>query len=491
MAKGAAWMVLFKLADRTLGLCSIVVLARLLNPDDFGLVALATAVIAILAVLGNFSFDVALIQRKDSDRTYYDTAWTFNVLIGACTGMVVATLAHPAATFYQDSRLADVMYVLALCPIIGSFEKIGVVSFRKEMQFHKEFAFMLTKKAVSVVTVLTLAFALKTYWALALGILVSTTAGAALSYVMSSYRPRLSLGRRKELMNFSSWTLVHNLLNFASTRFGDFVIGKTSGAAALGTYGLALEVATLPTTELGAPINRAVFPAYAKMSHDRAAMQNGYLRVLGILALLTIPAALGIAAVAPVLVPVIFGAKWLAAVPLLQILAAYGLIQALQNNVGPLYYAMGKPRIAALMALAYNFLMIPGIVFGSLHWGSTGAAIALLVASIVIVPINVSLALWMLKLRVWHFAAEVWRPACAGAIMLGVVLAVRQQLRSVTDFPGPLATLIILVLAGGLTYLAAIALLWTMTGRPTGAESSIVEQIHARWATWSAERSRQ
>jgi lipopolysaccharide exporter len=119
MAKGAAWMVLFKLLERSIGLFSMLFLARILMPADFGLVSLATATIAILEVLGSFSFDIALIQRKESDRSHYDTAWTFNVIVGVLACLAVFLLAQPAASFYEDSRLKNLLYLLAFGPLLS------------------------------------------------------------------------------------------------------------------------------------------------------------------------------------------------------------------------------------------------------------------------------------------------------------------------------------------------------------------------------------
>src|SRR2546427_12850210 len=111
MATGAAWTVLFMLIDRCMGLISTVILARLLVPEDFGLIALATSVIAILELLGAFGLDTALIQQPDAGRQQFDTVWTFNVLFGLGMGLVVACLAAPAAGFYGDPQLVSVMEI--------------------------------------------------------------------------------------------------------------------------------------------------------------------------------------------------------------------------------------------------------------------------------------------------------------------------------------------------------------------------------------------
>src|SRR5438105_1654780 len=136
IAAGAAWMVGFKLLDRLIGVLSIVILARLLVPADFGLVALATAVVAMIELLSAFNFDAALIQSQHAVRTHYDTAWTLNIALGTICALLVAVAAFLAASFYEDPRLGPVMLWLALATWIRGLENVGVIDFRKELKLH-------------------------------------------------------------------------------------------------------------------------------------------------------------------------------------------------------------------------------------------------------------------------------------------------------------------------------------------------------------------
>jgi O-antigen/teichoic acid export membrane protein len=474
MAAGATWMVLLKLVERLVGLASIAVLARLLIPADFGLVALATAIVAVLEVLGAFSFDIALIQKRDASREHFDTAWTFNVIVGTVACGILLLLAPGIAAFYDEPRLAPVVLALSAAPLIGSLENIGVVAYRRDMEFHRDFKFLLTKKLLAVGLTLVLAVVLRSYWALVAGILAGRLAGTVLSYMIHEYRPRLSLSRRKELMGFSAWLLATNVASFVSNRSGDFIIGKTVGTAGLGVYGIASEISNLPTTELVSPINRAVFPGYAMMSHDRRVLSDGYFRVLGLIAAITIPAALGIAYTADVFVPLVFGSKWMEAIPLIKVIAFYGIIQALQNNIASVHYALGKPRIVTIMGIVYSAILVPALIVFSTRWGVMGAAYALLVVVALIAPINIYKVLDRLDAPFTDFLREVWRPALAGA---GMCLAVH-FLRTALGSSIPLLwTLLLLMITGALTYALLLFGAWRVAGRPAGAERVLVERL--------------
>ena len=247
MARGAMWMVAWRLADRTLGLASTVVLARLLVPADFGLVAMATSVIALLELLTAFSFDTALIQNQRTERRHYDTAWTLGVVFGLFNGLVLVGFAIPASRFYAEPRLEAVLYCLAFTSLIGGLANIGTVAFRKDLQLGKEFQFQMTRRVIMVIVTVVLAILFRSYWALVIGTLVSSALGTVISYAMHPYRPRFSLAGWNDLIHFSKWLLLVNFLNFVQNRSVNFIVGKVSGAPSLGLYSIAYEISTLPS----------------------------------------------------------------------------------------------------------------------------------------------------------------------------------------------------------------------------------------------------
>ena len=162
MAKGAAWMTTFRIIDHCIGMVSTAILARLLVPADFGLVALATSMIAVLEVLGAFGLETALVQHVNVSRQHFDSVWTFNLLFRMSLGVVVIALAWPIAIFYRDPRFFPCLLVLALRQAIQGLENVGIVAFRKELTFDKEFKFLVTKgMSRTVLVTLPLAYFLR------------------------------------------------------------------------------------------------------------------------------------------------------------------------------------------------------------------------------------------------------------------------------------------------------------------------------------------
>lgn len=474
-------MVFARLATRGLGVVSTLVLARVLMPEDFGLIAMATSIVGLTELLRAFGFDTALIQDQNAQREHYDTAWTLNALLGIAAGALVALLAWPTAAYYTESRIALVMLALAAGIAIQGFENVGVVDFRKYLRFDREFVFMLGAKIAAFVATVSAAFWLRNYWALVIGILAGRTWSLGASFWMHSFRPRLSTSAWRELLGFSKWLLLNNFLLFLKARASDFVIGRISGARALGLFSISDELSNLPTTEIVMPINRAVYSGYAQIGGDRTRLRNGFLNVISVIGAFAIPAGAGIAATAPLLVPLALGNQWLEAIPLIQVLAFYGVLMAMQTNTLYIYIALGVPRTAMLLNALHVALLVPALVVLTNHDGVTGAAWACLAVAVVTTPVNIAVLVRRLDLRLRELVAVVWRPLVAATVMFfSVQTVVAPAADPSTAGAGLLWSAARFGLAvgfGAALYAALLWLLWLLSRRPAGIESELIGRL--------------
>ena len=470
IAKGAAWMMGFKLFDKSVGLISTLVLARVLTPSDFGLVAMATAVVALLELMGAFGFDSALIQRQNTERRHYDTAWTFNVLFGVCIAAMLVLLAVPAAGFYREPRLALMLPVLAIGALIGGFENIGTVAFRKELNFSMEFKFLLAKRLASFAVTVSLALAYRSFWALIAGTIAGKLIAVLISYRLHPYRPRLTLAARADLLHFSKWLFISNLIQFLHSRSTDFILGRTVGSHGLGIYNIAAEIATMPSTELIAPLNRAVYPAYARLATTPNKLHERFFEVFGIISLIAFPVSVGLYCISGLLVSLLLGSQWMGAVPIMQIVGLAGLVGALQSNMYLVILAMGQPKANTLLSASLLVVSLPAIIFASLKYGAVGAAYAnfgaalLGFAGIVIVFSRVT------GITIRSLFALMWRPLLASGAM---ALALRESAALLSrQWPHAqdIVQLLTLLPVGVFSYLAALLVCWLIAGRPAGAE---------------------
>jgi len=474
---GAAWMVLFKILERSIGLVSTIILARLLLPQDFGLIAMAMSIIAACELLYAFSFDLALIQKQQATQAHYDTAWSFNVVFGVVSAVVLVAIAPLASAFYEEQRLELVIYFLAVGMLITSLQNIGVVDFRKKMEFNKEFKWLLSKKIVAFIVTVSLAFTLKSYWALIVGMLSGKLTATILSYYMHPYRPRISFAASRELFGFSTWLLFNNILFFLKLRAADFVIGRIAGSKALGFFSISYEISNLPTTELIAPINRAVFPGYATMSKDLQQLRQGFINVLAIIMFFALPIGVAVSLTSVLFVPILLGEKWLDIIPVIQVLAFFGVVSAMQTNIGSVFLALGKPKIITYMALLYVVILIPSLIYAVQSWGILGAAWTYLAVSILTMPLSYHLVLKATHSSWVSICSIFWRPAIASIIMYFCIANYLSLFGAQSGMLVSLFGLLSSMIIGAALYVIVTLLFWTLFGKPCGSESIVLERL--------------
>jgi len=477
-------MVLARGLDRVLGLVSTLILARLLAPDDFGLIAMAMSFVALLDLLRAFGLDIVLIQHERPERVHYDTAWTMNVLVSAGVSATLIALAQPVASFFAEPELVWVMLALGLGPWLESFRNIGVVDFRRTLDFEREFRFLFYSRITRFLVTVPLAFMLRSHWALVCGMLAGRLADVAFSYGMSAYRPRPALTAWRELFGFSKWLLLNNLVQLLTQRSADFVIGRIAGARSLGLFNVSQEIALLPSSELAAPINRALLPGYARQAGDRDGLRRSLLDVVSMIALITLPTGAGLIATAHLIVPILLGSQWLDAIPLVPVLALFGLVNALGSNTGALFIAIGHPRFVFVVAVVQLVILVPGLLYGVGQTGAIGAAWAYVASALVVVPLSYGVLLQELGLGLHLLFARLWRPLVAtGAMLLAVRLA-PVGTRATDPTLELIGGLLGLVALGALVYVGTVAVLWRMSGRPSGAERFILREIETRLVAW-------
>ena len=251
------------------------------------------------------------------------------------------------------------------------------------------------------------------------------------------------------------------------------------GSHALGVYTIAYEISNLPTTELVAPINRAVLPGYSKMACDIALMRQGFLNVLSMIALCALPAGIGIAIVADLMVKVVLGSKWQEAVPLIQVLAISGAITALQTNTGSLYMALGKPRYLTFISSVNVFLVfIPLLITLLKLHGVLGIAEAYLCSNLIMWPINYFIVGRLIQLSYLEMCSVIWRPFLACGLMAVGIIYGRDYMNIIYPIDIDEVRLVLEVVIGAFIYMIGVLLFWVASRFPDGAEKFILRKLN-------------
>lgn len=472
LAHGSAWMVGLRWAMRGLGLASTFVLARLLSPGEFGVVAMAMLVVGLVEVFGHAGQHLALIRLPNPVRADYDAAWTLGILIALAVALATWAVAPLAAWYFHDARVPWLIRLLALRPLLGSLDNIGVVAFRKELRFGREFAFLAAQKLATVAVTIAVALWLRDARALVAGLLGGPAVGVALSYALHPYRPRLSLARARGLLAFSGWMLLVHVAQYVHDKADEMVVGGVADAGAMGRYSVAADAATAPTIEVVIPATRALFPIFARLGDDRAAVRDAYLQVFSAACLISVATGAGMALVAGDFVRVALGEQWLSAIPLVRLLALAGGLYGIMHNGITVLSATGHARLSGLLSASRTLVLVPVLIAAGLLGGVPAVAAARGLATLAFIP-GIFLAIArVLPVTPADMVSRAWRPVAAGGAMALAVLGVQAM---APDNPWP--RLFLAAGAGAMVYAGAILALWWLAGRPEGLEAAVVRRV--------------
>ncbi len=472
IASSTGWIVAWRFATRNLGLLSTLILVRLLDPEDFGLVALGTAFAATVDALSAFGVQDALMRLSSPTRDAYDTAFGLGILRGLLTALIIAGGAWPTATFFNEPRLTYVLLALALGTLITAFENIGTVDFRRHMTFRKEFHLQVLSRIVGVVLTIAVAVVWHNYWALIAGNLVTRIARLAQSYIMSLYRPRFALGAWRDLIGFSLWNWAVTVLAQVRDRAENFVIGRVLTTTDVAVFSVGQEIGTLPVTEVIEPLHRALFSAFVLLNNASEKPRKLYLDTMEAAFLIVLPAGVGISLVADPLVKLMLGERWLAAIPIVQIMAAVSTIAVFRLVSDAFYSAAGNLKLTFAMVGISAAVRVPLLWLLVGWYGLTGAAIALGIASAIDQILYLGATLPRMGIGVGELSGRLWRACGACLAMVGCLNAMDMAWvpATATGTWSVAADLLGRCGIGAVAYTATAAGLWYLAGRPDGAE---------------------
>ncbi len=397
-----------------------VFLARILPPADFGVVALALAVIGLAGAVSDLGLEAAVIQRRDLSERHLRTAFTASVLLGLVLSGTLVLLAPLSGALLRAPVLPDVLRALALLFVVGALGGTSRALLRRRLRFR---ALFWTGSASFLVgyagVVTTLAFAGFGVWSLVWGSLAQAALEAALvlGLVRPPVRPLLGRAEVRELLGFGAGVSLNNVVNYAARNGDNLVVGRWLGAAALGLYGRAYNLMTLPLTYLGAATHQVLFPAMSEIQHDRERLGRAYLTAVQLSALAAAPVMAGMAVAAPHMVAALYGPAWTGMVLPLQCLCAAGAFRAVYHVAGAVTYAAGRVYAELKRQVVYAALVAAGAVLAS-RWGIEGVAAAVTLAIVYMYVAMASLALGIVG-RSWRDFLAAQAPGLAVGVMVG------------------------------------------------------------------------
>lgn len=463
--------------ERGLLFVRALVLARLLEPKEFGLMGMAFIAINAAEVLSQTGFGRAIIQRRDDPTPFMDTVWVVSAVRGLFLAIVVFVTAPLFADFFRTSELLPVLRAISLALVLRGFVSPAWILLERQLRL-KRFALPATIGAgVDLIVTCTLAVQLRSVWAMVFGFLSGTAVIVGMSYVVGPYRPRLrfSLARARELHVFGKHIFRTEVTVVAYEQADRLAVGRIGDVVSLGFYSFAQRMATLPITMFSMVVLRVVFPSFAHIQASPDRVRDAFVRLMRLTAATAFPVAFGLYATAPEVVSFVFGKRWIPMTGAFRILCFLGATIALEKCCTAVTGGIGRPQLAARASLLRLILMSVAIVPATWLYGIEGAAIATTssaIAGFVYLLRCISKAIGI-KSRGYLVVFGI--PAAACAAMLVTLDTVRILW---TGSIPPAAAVALLVGAGAISYTLVAATIDRLTG--SALSTTLIRVIRSR-----------
>ncbi len=485
--KGASWLLAGRLASNGLGLVSTLIAARLLMPEDFGLMAVAMSVLAIAGAVVELPVGVALVQMKSAEKADFDTAWTINILRGAIIAILMLAAAWPISVLMQDSRLVGLVAALAAYPLILGFKNSWFEQYIRDMDFRREAMLDLAAKFVSLAVTVWVGYVTRSYWALPLGLIASALAVSSGSFLLRPQVPGLSLSRFRKFFGFSLWIglgAIADSLRDASTTF---FIGRVLGNAKLGAFAVGSQFGERLELVLYTPMERTLFAAFSSIQEDIVRIRSAYLGSLRAGFAVILPVCTGMGLLSHEIITVALGPNWELAVLVLAVAAPVTAVYLIAGLSNSLANALGHPKALFRYKVISTALHIPVLAWGTLQFGLVGALAACALNALLWYGFSIHVAAQVTGLtRAAQFAA-IGRSVVSALVMCAAVLVCRFGLLGGPGegLPELLADAAILAAIGALVYTASHLALWHLSGRREGIERSALAFLARGFRLWA------
>lgn len=464
-ARGVLWSGAQIWGARAISFVIFALLSRLLDPQAFGLVAIASLLITFVQAFQDQGLGDAIVQRERLDPEHLDTAFLVNLLISLLLTAICMAVAPLVGIFFREPQLVPIVRWLSLSFPVASLAIVQQAILRRALAF-KVLA-LRSILATLVGGIVGVAMALLGFgvWSLIAQTLVNALIGVLVLWICSSWRPglRLSRSRLDELFRFGFNIVGMNLLNFANQHADDVLIGYFLGPTLLGFYTIAYKFFSVMMDALTTVTNTVALPAFARLQNDLDRLRRAFYKVIHFSSLISFPAFLGVAIVAPELVAAVFGPRWALSASVLRVLVFIGILHSVFYFHNSLVIALGKPswRLGMVLLNAVSNVIAFAI---AVRWGIVAVAAAYVIRGYLLSPLEIWMVRKVAQIDVRVYFRQFILPAIGSLAMTLAVLGLRYMM---SEQFGLLPQLAAYSLAGGLVYLACLRLI----------EPSLLQQV--------------
>jgi len=403
-------------------IAGISILARLLTPEDYGLVGMVTVVINFAVMFKDAGLSMATVQKREISHEQISTLFWLNVLISLAIGLCVLLSAPLVALFYGKPELTAVTAALSASFILSGLSIQHQALQRRHMHFGTLAGIKIASQIITLAVTIILAYIGWRYWALVAGALAQALVGSLLTFAFCPWIPgRMQRGTGvREMLKFGGHLTGFNLVNYFARNADNILIGKFIGADALGIYGRAYQILMLPITMMSGPLGSVAVPTLCRLNEDRGRLHRYYLHILYMLSLVAGPIA-GVAFLASKdIIVILLGPTWAPVGDVFKYLAIGGLLQPLYSTQSWLHIAVGRSDRVFLWGLVGTPIIVGSFLLG-LIWGINGVAFCYSLAIIITTIGSLSYAGYSAGLPFWKMLCITVRPILSCIVSVVVV----------------------------------------------------------------------
>jgi teichuronic acid exporter len=459
--RGANWNMMRVIVQTVVSLGVTIVVARILPPEDFGLLATAMIFIGLAEIISAMGMGSAVVQRKNLDEIAIRTANTLSVLIGLALVLLILLISEPVAIFFGDERVGPVVRALAISLFVSALSTVSRGLIMRRMDFRRLFFIDSIGHVVGYAgVVITLAVMGYGVWSLVMGTIATTVLGSVLSFVYEPFRMTFKpeSSRLKELLSFGGGVSISSVVGYFARNVDFFVIGKFLDQMMLGLYSRAYHLVNLPLAKIAGTLTNVMFSSYSEVQDDKERLKQVYFRVISVTALMAFPVFVGMLVSGKYIITGMYGPNWMGAVPAFQVLCLMGLIRLVLILTGPVIQAMGHVHAEMRRQIIF-FVLLTGACVVAVPEGIAAVGLAVVAATLWLYISMAQLAIKLLD-TTWGAFLKVQIPGFLLAAVVGLADAA-----ALYALDGVIASaelmLVILMMTSGLAYAVGFFLLPT------------------------------
>lgn len=446
---GVKWTFVSTMGKRFMALAANVVMARLLAPEDFGLVAMAGVVLGFVDLFRDLGTGAALVRQKEIRPSLQSSVFWLNLAFGITMTLSMMALSPVIAALYREPRVQPVIMVMSLSFLLSSAAIVQSGVMTRKMRFQALAKIELSASALSYTVGISAALLGQGVWSLVYQVMTYTAVSTTLLWIVGDWRPQLLFvwSEVRGIMGYSLNLVGYNVFYYFAQNVDNLLIGRYLGTGALGIYDLAFKLMAFPMQALSVVFGKVMLPYYAQVQDDLPRFRYVFLQVAKAIAFISFPLMIGLFASREHFVMTVFGSDWAPMIPLLAMFAPLAAIRSVLTTTGSIYVATGRADLQLRWGIVSNLIVFAGLAIG-LQWGVVGVAAGFTITALMLLYHNFTIPFRLVNLTLGNLVGAL-RPTllCTG-LMLACLIALNTLITELSHT----AMLILLVCTGIASY---------------------------------------